>query len=289
LPHFHRCLYIFGIRKHMDYSTGITGIARQISYKSLAEEVYVAPRCGMSNTGSNSRDQVKRGLILLEEAGLITRQSIVTKDEKQLILKCLLAETDESVQNKAAPLPPHSPAPEAALVEDEENTAKTDISSGSEEKSRPASRPTQILKPAPHPVSGINTLSMYVGESYPQEELRQIYIDMLQTRNYKPGAMLNPKTGIMLNTWLELGVQPDDVKAGIEYAEAKEDNGVPASPHYYTNFVISAMKARLQAKNEVKHHATHQRNPKSTKTKSKTEMFYDECLPGFFEYLNKPN
>lgn len=164
LPHLHRCLYIFGIRRYMDYATGIVGIKREISYNSLAQEIYVEPKRGVK-TSSSSRDQIKRALKILENKGLIKRQSVVTKDEKILILSCPLAMTDKSIQNKAAPWPPHSPAlkaaPENESNKNEEKIYKNsvlqdDCNDNKEYKSRPESRPDDFKKPARYPLS-VNT------------------------------------------------------------------------------------------------------------------------------------
>lgn len=259
LPYFHRCLYIFGIRRYMDYATGITGIKREISYKSLAEETYVKPRRGV-NTNNNSRDQVKRALVILEKAGLISRQSIVTKDEKQLILKCLLAETDNCVQNKAAPWPPHSPAlkaaPENKVKEKPEKHYKNSsdiLGAYTEEKSesRPESRPTDFQEPARHPVSGKYLSNLILSsESYPQGSLRQAFYDLLNARKYGMDAMIHPQTGSMLQVWESKGVTTEDLKVGMEFADAKNE-GSPRYPVFYKNFVLSAMKARSEATEEI--------------------------------------
>ena len=58
--------------------------------------LYVAPIAGVK-TGAPSQQQVRRAVKALERAGLVAIQST----EKHLILKCLLAETHNSAQNKA--------------------------------------------------------------------------------------------------------------------------------------------------------------------------------------------
>jgi hypothetical protein len=261
----------------MDYATGITGVKREISYKSLAEEVYVKPRRGVNNN-NNSRDQVKRALIVLEKAGLIERQSIVTKDEKQLILKCLLAETDDSAQNKAAPWPPHSTALEAATVENKENTVKIDTSSDSEQKSRPRSRPTQILEAAPHPVSGI-----YIDDddSAPVDN----YKKLLAARGFYLNHLINGKTLEMFQAWIKDGITEDEAKQAMDRGDAQLGRR-PNAPSYYRDipYQIRQEYQNAKSKAEVNNHEKIQRNSRYTKAKSKTEMFYDSCLPGFIDY-----
>ena len=105
LPHIQQLAYLRGIRPYMDVKTSMVGIKRRISYQSIAEQLYVEPHQGIQS-GSPSRDQLRRAVKGLERARLIEIQS----DEKHLILKCLSASTGYFVQNKAATNPPSYPA-----------------------------------------------------------------------------------------------------------------------------------------------------------------------------------
>jgi hypothetical protein len=96
LPHVQQVTYLLGIKPYMDRQTAIVGVKRRISYQSLAEALYVEPHQGIQS-GSPSRQQLRRVIKSLERGGLIEVQS----DDKHLILKCRLASSDNSVQNKA--------------------------------------------------------------------------------------------------------------------------------------------------------------------------------------------
>ena len=96
LPYLQQVTYLLGIRPHMDNTTSLVGVKRGISYQSLAETLYVEPHQGIQS-GSPSRQQLRRVIKALERAGLVYIQS----DDKQLILKCLLANSNYCVQNKA--------------------------------------------------------------------------------------------------------------------------------------------------------------------------------------------
>ncbi len=96
LPYLQQVTYLLGIRPHMDNITSLVGIKRGISYQSLAETLYVEPHQGIQS-GSPSRQQLRRVIKALERAGLVYIQS----DDKQLILKCLLANSNYCSQNKA--------------------------------------------------------------------------------------------------------------------------------------------------------------------------------------------
>ncbi|STX28448.1 protein LvrA [Legionella beliardensis] len=96
LPYIQQSAYLLGIRPYMDRNTCLVGIKRRISYQSLAEILYVEPHQGFEYSGSPSRQQLRRIICALERAGLVDIQST----DKQLILKCLLANSDLCVQNK---------------------------------------------------------------------------------------------------------------------------------------------------------------------------------------------
>lgn len=96
LPHIQRVAYLMEIRPYMDRKTMIVGIKRRISYQSIRETLYVGPIAGVK-TGAPSIQQVRRTVNSLERAGLVSIQST----QKHLVLKCILAETHFSDQNKA--------------------------------------------------------------------------------------------------------------------------------------------------------------------------------------------
>ena len=100
LPYIQRIVYLMGIRPYMDRQTNIVGIKRRISYQSLRETLYVGPIAGVK-TGSPSHQQMKRAEKSLERAGLVKIQST----DKHLILKCVLAALDKTVQKQADPRP----------------------------------------------------------------------------------------------------------------------------------------------------------------------------------------
>ncbi len=93
IPLSQRVVYLMGMRPYMDRKTYIVGIKRKISYQSLRETLYVAPIAGVK-TGSPSHQQMKRAVKSLARAGLIEIRS----NTKNLIVKCLLADTKLPVQ-----------------------------------------------------------------------------------------------------------------------------------------------------------------------------------------------
>lgn len=72
LPHVAQLLYIRVLRRWMNYSDGVVGRKRRISYQQIKEELECIPSRGrMDNRVVLSKDQIKRLLSRLEDAGLI--------------------------------------------------------------------------------------------------------------------------------------------------------------------------------------------------------------------------
>lgn len=103
LPHRCRVLY-HELRAWMDVETRLTGVRRGISWQSLREALFVEPHQGDPDSGSPSKDQVRRMASRLERAGLLEAKSV----DKRLIFFLPLADTHHSAQKKAATKPPQS-------------------------------------------------------------------------------------------------------------------------------------------------------------------------------------
>ncbi len=143
LPHIQQLTYLVGIRPYMDRKCFIVGIKRKISYQSLSEALYVEPHPGIQS-GSPSKQQLRRVIKGLEQAGLVAIQSTA----KHLVLKCLLADTHDSDQNKpdtkpashadisfiSRSLAKSKPAEEKANKSGRGEITKADIPHNSEEK-----------------------------------------------------------------------------------------------------------------------------------------------------------
>lgn len=146
LPYIQQSAYLLGIRPYMDRNTFLVGVKRKISYQSLSDVLYVEPHQGFEHSGSPSRQQLRRIIYALERAGLVEIQSI----GKQLILKCLLANSDLSVQNKPDTNPTHQP--------NTNPNSKNNLKSCGYDKNNQKPNTAQNTKPdTPH-----NSKNMYV-------------------------------------------------------------------------------------------------------------------------------
>lgn len=96
LPWIAQLVYLRGLRRHMDYSTGIVGRTYGISRASIARTLYIEPGQGRRDYGEPSQKAITRALEVLEKTGLIEK----IKSDRALIFKLPYAETDKSVSQK---------------------------------------------------------------------------------------------------------------------------------------------------------------------------------------------
>lgn len=95
LPMLAREAYVFGLRPFMDYATGVVGIKRGVSWKSIAEELYVEPHQGIES-GEPTEKQLRRAIVWLQKVGLLSENH----GERRLIFELLRASRDQSARNK---------------------------------------------------------------------------------------------------------------------------------------------------------------------------------------------
>lgn len=98
LPFDAQLLYLRGLRRMMDFGTGEVGRSRRISWQTMREVLYVDKRQGCTDTGSPSRERLRRAAQHLERAGLVVMRSI--QADKHLIFYLPLADRAKSAQKK---------------------------------------------------------------------------------------------------------------------------------------------------------------------------------------------
>ena len=99
LPHVDQVIYLRGIRRRMNYQTGITGIDAPISYAWLGQLTDVHPEIG-SNAAPKARmtlSAIRCSLARLERAGLLER---IPNTDRRLVFRCLLASLGQSVSRR---------------------------------------------------------------------------------------------------------------------------------------------------------------------------------------------
>jgi len=92
-------IYLRGLRRYMDYTTGLVGIARGISRRSLAETAYLEPEPGRHSkeSGLPTPSAIRNSLKALEKAGLIEPRGT----DKRLVFFLPLASRGQSVKKSS--------------------------------------------------------------------------------------------------------------------------------------------------------------------------------------------
>jgi hypothetical protein len=147
LPHLDQVIYLRGIRRRMDYRTGIAGVSAMISYDWLSQLCEVHPRRG-SNIKEPSRltkEALRAVFARLEVAGLIQR--LRDHGGRGLVFRCLLADLDDSVQMRSNP----STTP-AQPQQHNPTTVSNDAADG--EMNNPSTTHAAPAKSNPIPVTG---------------------------------------------------------------------------------------------------------------------------------------
>lgn len=110
LPHVCQIIYLRIMRKHMDYSTGIVGRTRRISYEQIKERLrYTPPPQSREKPVEYSTDQIKKLIRKLVAAGLLERLHDTSKGVQPMEFRLPLACTDLDSQghDRATVTGPH--------------------------------------------------------------------------------------------------------------------------------------------------------------------------------------
>lgn len=109
LPHVDQIIYLRGIRRRMDYATGVAGLTVPISYGWLSQLCEVRPRaCStMKPPPRPDKNALRSSFDRLEAAGLIRR--VRDHGMKSLVFECLLADRGSSARNMSHPSATHEP------------------------------------------------------------------------------------------------------------------------------------------------------------------------------------
>lgn len=258
LPHIQQLTYLVGIRPHMDRKSQTVGIKRKISYQSLSEVLYVEPHQGIQS-GSPSKSQLRRIIKGLEKAGLIQIQS--TKEN--LILKCLLANHDISVQNKAVT----KPSSHSDIVDGDEKSVLSTLSSDSCQKTDISKKEKAVI---PHN-SDINIVFLSktfekFWSSYPQPQNK--------TSAWKEFKKLNPDETLSSQIITAIEAQQQ------RYQEIQEAGQWQPAWKYPANWLaLKCWNDELPPIPPTKEqpNAKHERNPAK---KSKCDIFWESCRSG---------
>lgn len=274
LPLLAQCLYVFAIKPRIDLRTNLVGIKPRISWQALREWLYVEPHSGVLG-GSPSKQQIRRAAEWLEKTGLVTFQS----RRQQLIFKCLLANQDKFVQNKADIFPTERA--------DRVVSSKSPLNKGALELNLKTSRQFQIAEADTHSnytkqnyTISSSLVSSYQPEAIPQqpEEWVAFFVEVLQ---FSRPVTHTTQNIILFESWCGLRLSIAMVKQAIAVAETQLGHR-PDTPTYYRSFVESLLhhKKTFHPKShqpQTKRESHYAREPKR---KSAAQRMWESCQEG---------
>lgn len=263
LPYIQQSAYLLGIRPYMDRNTFLVGVKRKISYQQLAEALYVEPHQGFEHSGSPSRPQLRRIIYALERAGLVEIKSI----GKQLILKCLLANSDLSAQNKPDTNPTHQPSTNP--------NDKNNIKSSSYDKKYQKPSTGQNTKPdTPH-----NSKDLFIFLQQQFENFWSLYpLKQDRTKAWREFASLKPDAQLVEQILTALQAQINN-REEIEFiGEWLPNWKYPATwlARKCWNDELLTLKTQEEQQNEA--------NKARSRKKSATDILTESCKDANFDF-----
>lgn len=197
LPHLDQVIYLRGIRRRMDYATGVAGLSQDgpISYGWLSQLCEVRPRaCStMKPPPRPDKNALRSVFDRLEAAGLIRR--VRDHGLKSLVFECLLADRGSSARNMSHPSATHEPPTET-------NPQYSSIDAAFSNESHPSA--TQGDETMSHPIQGTGIRDI-------SDNSEQIESDVaLRARDAR-----TPKRTRKATTKLDLSILPADLSPDI--------------------------------------------------------------------------
>lgn len=177
--------FYIGLRKHMDYKTGIAGKPRRLSERYFIELMEERASQGKAAVRFD-RNKVHRTLKTLEEIGLI-------KPLGNMVFLCILADWDESVSRKSE-RKPNIGDPTSA---NKENTENPEEKLKKQEKSERKCEQKYPPRCEPPPVSGYIPLdtNIEINNLKPLEALSNSQKSRIATSSLEVLNYLRKKTG----------------------------------------------------------------------------------------------
>lgn len=237
-------LYIL-LSNRRDFGTNIAGKVVRLDDHAFKEWMDYPGKPGRK-AWKPSTTHITRWLDQLEFLGLIKQLgNYVFELPLAFVSESMQKISHQNVTNNVTTFVTNSNTTETSINKDKSDKSELDLSP-------PLSPPLSLKVYTPQNIyiSKVKKSKGEILESYPQGSFRQVFYDLLKDRNYGLDAMIDPHTGAMLAIWESKGVTNEDVKSGMEYCDIKK-GGSPRYPSLYQDWVLNAMRARLNAEQEI--------------------------------------
>jgi hypothetical protein len=119
LPHADQVLYLRGMRKNMDFSTGVVGIRRAISYQGFKELLEINRRQGSNKPSyAPTKDELRACIERLVKAGLLERINLNTGSRiERMVFRLPLAHVGQRSISIKEPLHHTTGTPPAKILD----------------------------------------------------------------------------------------------------------------------------------------------------------------------------
>ena len=224
LPMLAREIYVFGLRPFMDYASGVVGVKRGVSWKSIAEELYVEPHQGIKG-GEPTEKELRRALTWLQKVGLLGPNQA----DRRLVFELLLASRDQSVRKKVGT----KWADEAGSYVEGQEPSNSEAFKQEEGSEVGGGKPQKVGTP---PESGNHTVPLTREAGATPTSAGQWCQFFIRERSYQLHVVQTPKTMPLFASWVERGVTTEQMRLAMVSAEAKLGS-TPDSPLYYRSFL----------------------------------------------------
>ncbi|MDP1586313.1 MAG: hypothetical protein Q8M07_01095 [Prosthecobacter sp.] len=256
LPHRAQVLYLRGLRRWMDYETGIVGRGREVSMQMFVELLEVGSKFTSNNkTGSVTAREVRTSLYQLERVGLIERIEgrRISALVHTLVFRLPLAAVDNSVKNSQV------------TVRSQSGHTSGGTASASSGAACAVSQGT-VMAQSGHtsqgtpPVSGIRTtLSPVVvdvesigADPGERPESAAEWFAFFSSRcgvRFEHRKIHTAKNGQLFAAWVGRGVCVGDVLEAMAMAHGALGGSFPDGPSYYGWALDAVMQARAEGVN----------------------------------------
>lgn len=215
-----RLVYLQGIRRKMDYDTGVAGRTAVISYQALSEMLDCSEHTTQPDPRATKR-MLQRAFEALERAGLVEWvKPAAGQQQRGVVFRCLLADRGSSVSQEA--VPKRYPSGTQQAVPDE-----TSNGAGSEQEAVPSFVALQHAQAVPPLKSGIRKeeggtnvpvefASANVDNDAPTTLPVRHVFDYWRKRTEHSRAKLDDKRRSTIASRLKNGYSVDDLKAAVD-------------------------------------------------------------------------
>lgn len=192
-----------GLRRVMDYQSGIVGVKRRVNEQFFRDLLTVDPIPGRQALITVSRGKFRNIIKRLESIGLITPMRGVGP----FVFKLNLATTDYSVKNQVSRGTTNSSTTATTEQRPEESQKNQSTCDTATTKQQPEQQPTTSLSSNPLPVSGY--IDIYIHRQQLHDALKNVVPELWLVR---------AKERKLIGEWLALGIGSDVLNEAIDKA-----------------------------------------------------------------------